>query len=213
VQRIGFLFDLDGTLIDSQLAVINSWTTVAIEAGIPLDSLVGFHGIPAEQTLRTLLEDREDAEIKSWVRRLTDLEIADVEGVRAIPGAAELLEELNERSIPWTIVTSCTTDLALARTTAANIPLPRTAVTFDQVERGKPFPDPFILGAQRLGRPTNLCWAIEDAPGGVRAAKDAGCTVAGVLTTHSKEELRLADHHLEHLDELLALADRFYSSS
>jgi sugar-phosphatase len=160
-----------------------------------------------------LLEDREDAEIKSWVRRLTDLEIADVEGVRAIPGAVELLEELNERSIPWTIVTSCTTDLALARTAAANILLPRNAVTFDQVAQGKPFPDPFILGAQRLGLASNLCWAIEDAPGGVKAAKDAGCLVAAVLTTHSREELNQADHHLDHLDQLLGAVDRFYSSS
>ncbi len=206
MPKIGFLFDLDGTLIDSQQAVTNSWTTVAIEAGIPLELLTGFHGIPAEQTLKVLLADRKEDEIRHWVRRLTDLEIADVEGVMPVSGAHELLAELNRRSIPWTIVTSCTTDLAFARTSAANIPFPENSVTFDQVVRGKPFPDPFILGAMRLGVDSSQCWAIEDAPGGVKAAKDAGCVVAGVLTTHKKEELHQADHLLERLDQLLEIA-------
>jgi sugar-phosphatase len=84
--------------------------------------------------------------------------------------------------------------------------MPANSVTFDQVSRGKPFPEPFILGADRLGLQTDQCWAIEDAPGGVTSAKEAGCTVAGVLTTHTREELPHADHHLEHLSQLLEKA-------
>ena len=206
MSQIGFLFDLDGTLVNSQEAVMNSWITMANEAGIPLQALAGHHGVPAEQTLRKVLADREEAEIQKWIRRVTDLEIADIDGVHAVPGALELLAELNDREIPWTIVTSCTTDLAIARTRAGKIPMPANSVTFDQVTRGKPFPEPFILGAERLGLPTNICWAIEDAPGGVTSAKGAGCTVAGVLTTHTREELPHADHHLEHLNELLGKA-------
>jgi sugar-phosphatase len=205
-KEIGFLFDLDGTLINSQESVMNSWITMANEAGIPLESLIGHHGLPAEQTIRKLLADREEIEIQRWIRRVTDLEIADVDGVRAVPGALELLAELTEREIPWTIVTSCTSDLALARTRAAKISLPANAVTFDQVSHGKPFPEPFILGAKRIGIPTNFCWAIEDAPGGVTSAKDAGCTVVGVLTTHARKELLHADHHVDHLDEVLVKA-------
>ena len=206
MRRIGFLFDLDGTLINSQDAVVNSWVTMANEAGIPLEALAGHHGVPAEQTLRKVLAGREEAEIQRWIRRVTDLEIADVDGVHAVPGAIELLTELTDREIPLTIVTSCTTDLAIARTRAGKIPMPTNSVTFDQVTRGKPFPEPFILGADRLGLQTSLCWAIEDAPGGVTSAKDAGCIVAGVLTTHTREELSHADHHLEHLNQLLGKA-------
>ena len=179
---------------------------MANEAGIPLEDLSGHHGVPAAQTLNRVLAGREEAEIQKWVRRVTDLEIADVDGVHAVPGALDLLNELSERNIPWTIVTSCTTDLAIARTSAGKIPFPANAVTFDQVNRGKPFPEPFILGAERIGLSTNSCWAVEDAPGGVTSAKDAGCTVAGVLTTHTREEISHADHHLEHLNELLAKA-------
>ena len=206
MKTIGFLFDLDGTLIDSTAAVMNSWITMANEAGIPLEALAGHHGIPAAQTVRNVMPEREEAEIKKWIRRVTDLEISDIEGVKAAPGALELLTELTDREIPWTIVTSCTTDLAIARTRAGKIPMPANSVTFDQVSRGKPFPEPFILGAERLGLPTNICWAIEDAPGGVTSAKEAGCIVAGVLTTHTREELPHADHHLEHLNQLLGKA-------
>jgi sugar-phosphatase len=203
LKKIGFLFDLDGTLINSQDSVVHSWVTMANEAGIPLEALAGHHGIPAEQTLRKILVGREEAEIQRWVKRVTELEIEDVDGTNAVPGALELLAELNDREIPWTIVTSCTTDLAIARTRAAKIPMPANSVTFDQVSRGKPFPEPFILGADRLGLQTDICWAIEDAPGGVTSAKEAGCIVAGVLTTHTREELPHADHHLDHLNQLL----------
>ena len=206
MKKIGFLFDLDGTLINSQDSVVHSWVTMANEAGIPLEALAGHHGIPAEQTLKKVLVGRDEAEIQRWVKRVTDLEIEDVDGTDAVPGALELLAELTDREIPWTIVTSCTTDLAIARTRAAKIPMPANSVTFDQVSRGKPFPEPFILGADRLGLQTDLCWAIEDAPGGVTSAKDAGCIVAGVLTTHTREELPHADHHLEHLNQLLGKA-------
>ena len=206
MKKIGFLFDLDGTLINSQDSVVHSWVTMANEAGIPLEALAGHHGIPAEQTLRKILVGREEAEIQRWVRRVTELEIEDVDGTNAVPGALELLAELSDREIPWTIVTSCTTDLAIARTRAAKIPMPANSVTFDQVSRGKPFPEPFILGADRLGLQTDICWAIEDAPGGVTSAKEAGCIVAGVLTTHTREELPHADHHLEHLNQLLGKA-------
>jgi sugar-phosphatase len=206
LKKIGFLFDLDGTLIDSTAAVMNSWITMANEAGIPLEALAGHHGIPAAQTIRNVIPDREEAEIQKWIRRVTDLEIADIEGIKAAPGALELLAELTDRKIPWTIVTSCTTDLAIARTRAAKIPMPANSVTFDQVSRGKPFPEPFILGADRLGLQTDICWAIEDAPGGVTSAKEAGCIVAGVLTTHTREELPHADHHLDHLNQLLGKA-------
>ena len=52
---------------------------MANEAGIPLEALAGHHGVPAEQTLRNVIGDREEAEIQKWIRRVTDLEMADIE--------------------------------------------------------------------------------------------------------------------------------------
>jgi sugar-phosphatase len=103
-------------------------------------------------------------------------------------------------------VTSCTIDLAKARASTAGIVMPQHSVTFDQVTLGKPHPEPFLLGAERINIGPENCWGIEDAPGGVRAAKSAGCTVAAVLTTHERDELTEADHHLETLVDLLSIS-------
>ena len=206
MSHIGFLFDLDGTLVNSKPAVERAWIKLAQEAQIPLEKMVGLHGIPAEQSLRMLLEDRSEEEIKSWVDRIEFLESSDTTGVVPIPGAKNLLNELNERNIPWTIVTSCTIPLAISRVTAAGIEMPDHSVTFNDVKLGKPHPEPFILGAKRIGLNPSQCWVIEDAPAGVKSGKSAGCTVAAVLTSHLKEQLNEADHFLTHLDELLPLA-------
>ena len=206
MSHIGFLFDLDGTLVNSKPAVERAWIKLAQEAQIPLEKMVGLHGIPAEQSLRMLLAERSEEEIKSWVDRIEYLESSDTEGVVAIPGAKNLLNELNNQNIPWTIVTSCTIPLALSRVKAAGIEMPDHSVTFNDVKLGKPHPEPFILGAKRIGLNPNQCWVIEDAPAGVRSGKSAGCTVAAVLTSHLKEQLQEADHFLNHLDELLPLA-------
>ncbi len=206
MSHIGFLFDLDGTLVNSKPAVERAWIKLAQEAQIPLEKMVGLHGIPAEQSLRMLLEDRSEDEIKSWVDRIEYLESSDTEGVVAISGAKELLSELNEKNIPWTIVTSCTIPLAISRVQAAGIEMPDHSVTFNDVELGKPHPEPFILGAQRIGLNPDQCWVIEDAPAGVKAGVAAGCTVAAVLTSHSKSQLNDAHHFLNHLNELLPLA-------
>jgi sugar-phosphatase len=206
MSHIGFLFDLDGTLVDSKPAVERAWIKLAQEAQIPLEKMVGLHGIPAEQSLRMLLEDRSEEEIKSWVDRIEFLESSDTTGVVPIPGAKNLLNELNERNIPWTIVTSCTIPLAISRVTAAGIEMPDHSVTFNDVKLGKPHPEPFILGAKRIGLDPSQCWVIEDAPAGVKSGKSAGCTVAAVLTSHLKEQLNESDHFLNHLDELLPLA-------
>jgi sugar-phosphatase len=206
MSHIGFLFDLDGTLVDSKPAVERAWIKLAQEAQIPLEKMVGLHGVPAEQSLRMLLEDRSEDEIKSWVDRIEFLESSDTAGVVPIPGAKNLLNQLNERSIPWTIVTSCTIPLAISRVKAAGIEMPDHSVTFNDVKLGKPHPEPFILGAKRIGLNPNQCWVIEDAPAGVKSGKSAGCTVAAVLTSHLKEQLNEADHFLNHLDDLLPLA-------
>jgi sugar-phosphatase len=206
MSHIGFLFDLDGTLVDSKPAVERAWIKLAQEAQIPLEKMVGLHGIPAEQSLRMLLEDRSEEEIKSWVDRIEFLESSDTAGVVAIPGAKNLLNELNERNIAWTIVTSCTIPLAISRVKAAGIEMPDHSVTFNDVKLGKPHPEPFILGAKRIGLNPDQCWVIEDAPAGVKSGKSAGCTVAAVLTSHLKDQLNEADHFLNHLDELLPLA-------
>jgi sugar-phosphatase len=118
------------------------------------------------------------------------LEIEDVEGIAALPGAAELL-----RTIPpnkYAIVTSATRALAEVRLRAAGLPVPANLVTARDVQRGKPSPDPYLMGARILGVPPVECVVIEDSPSGVRAGKAAGARVVALRTTATDAELQEA---------------------
>jgi sugar-phosphatase len=203
----GLLFDLDGTLIDSSEPIKRAWISTANEAGIPLEKLVGFHGIPAGQTLRTLLSDRSEAEITHWIEVITQKEVEDTEGIKANSGAYELFENLAETRTPWTIVTSCTRDLAIARLSAVNLPIPENLVTADQVSQGKPHPEPFQLGAERLELSPNLCYAVEDSIAGLKSASAAGCKTIALLLGITDTNITDFDHGIGHLSEILEILE------
>ena len=101
------------------------------------------------------------------------------------------------------IVTSCERPLALARLRATGLPVPDVLVTADQIARGKPAPDAYLLAAERLGVDPAECVVLEDAPAGVAAGRAAGMAVWAVTTTHEPEDLRAADRVAAHLTELL----------
>jgi sugar-phosphatase len=178
------VFDMDGTLIDSTAVVVRSWVRWAQEHDIDPRRLQGFHGVPAAAIVAELLprHRHEDA-----VARITELELADTDGIDVLPGAAEALAALAPDHSA--IATSCTAPLAAARISASGLVAPRVLVTADDVERGKPHPDPFLLAAQRLGVDPADCLVVEDAPGGLAAARAAGCSTLAVVTTTRREEL------------------------
>lgn len=178
------LFDMDGTLIDSIPVVIRSWLRWAEEHGLEPSALQGFHGVPAAAIVARLLpEGRHELALQ----RITELELADTDGITVLPGAAEALAELSPDHCA--IATSCTTPLAAVRIEATGLRVPRVLVTADDVERGKPHPDPFLLAAERLGVDPEQCLVVEDAPGGLEAARAAGCATLAVTTTTPLDEL------------------------
>jgi beta-phosphoglucomutase-like phosphatase (HAD superfamily) len=75
---------------------------------------------------------------------------------------------------------------------AAGLPAITHIVSGEDVPRGKPFPDPYQLGAQLLGVPPSDCLAIEDSPAGVTSARSAGCPTVALLTTHTRAQLAVA---------------------
>jgi sugar-phosphatase len=183
----GVLLDLDGTLIDSIAAVERSWVRWCGEYGIDPVRLLGFHGMPAKGVIARLLPEGDQV---AAFERIRDIEVADVDGIVVLPGAAALLATLAAGGVPTAIVTSGTTDLAEARLAATGLTHPPVVVTASDVERGKPWPDPWLEGARRLGVDPAECLVVEDAVAGLRAARAAGCrgTVA-VLGTTAREEL------------------------
>ena len=175
------LLDMDGTLVDSTAAIARCWSTWALEHGITQRQLVAAHGHgrPAAEIVRDLV-GAERAERAA--ARITELEVADVDGVVQLPGVPQLLAALPHGR--WAVVTSCDRALADARRGAAGLPEPAALVTYDDVARGKPDPECFLLGARRLGVDPADCLVVEDAPAGLAAARAAGCATLAVRTTH-----------------------------
>lgn len=187
------LFDMDGTLIDSIPAVVRSWLRWADEEGVDPARLVGFHGVPARGiAVKLLPADRVDAAVD----RIEAIETADTEGITVLPGTLLALATLTgsgrDGGDLCAIATSCTQPLATARIEATGLPAPRVVVTASDVRQGKPHPDPFLLAAQRLGVDPRECLVVEDAPGGLEAARGAGCATLAVTTTTVPADL-LAD--------------------
>ncbi|MEZ3499269.1 sugar phosphatase [Pantoea sp. KPR_PJ] len=177
----GFLFDLDGTLVDSLPAVERAWSNWGARHNIAADEILNFiHGKQAITSLRHFMAGQPDDAIQAEFHLLEQCEAQDTDGVRALPGAQALLTSLNEMQIPWAIVTSGTLPVAHARHKAAGLPLPSVFITAEQVARGKPEPDPYLLGAEKLGLPARACVVVEDAPAGILSGLNAGCAVVAV---------------------------------
>ena len=88
------------------------------------------------------------------------------------------------------IVTSGTLPVAIARIKAANLPIPVVLITPEQVSMGKPDPEPYIAGANKLGVDVEKCIVFEDAPAGARSGVSAGAKVVGILTQFDLETLQ-----------------------
>lgn len=178
------LFDLDGTLIDSLPAVERAWSLWAERVGLsPAEVLPRIHGRRSLDSVKLFAPHLDPIAEDAWLR---NLESSDTEGVKLLDGAIELLESLAEA--PWAIVTSGTQDVATARLTATGIPVRPQNVYGDDVAAGKPDPEPFALGASRLGVGADRCVAFEDTVGGTMSAAQAGCRVIGIAHSDSDFE-------------------------
>ncbi|HUI73590.1 MAG TPA: HAD family hydrolase [Candidatus Acidoferrum sp.] len=181
----GVLFDLDGVLVDSTPAVARVWTIWAQKHGFdPEETVRQAHGRPSLSTVRELLPNANHEEENRVLERM---EIEDLEGVVPLPGAMELLKALPVER--WAIVTSCTRALARVRIRAAGLLAPKYLVTANDIQHGKPNPEPYLKGAALLGLRPAECLVVEDAPAGIRAGKAAGARVLAVQTTERDELL------------------------
>ncbi len=188
VQAQGMLFDMDGVLVSSIASANRCWKLWAKHYGVPNWQDVKIpHGTRAEEIVKLLAPH---ADVTEGLHRIEDMEIADVHDIVTLPGALDLLQSMPlER---WAIVTSATDRLLVARLRAAGLPQPDRLISANMVTRGKPDPQPYLMGAARLGVSAADCLVFEDAPSGVQAGVAADAHVVGVLGTTPAEKL-LAD--------------------
>ncbi|MCD2497542.1 HAD-IA family hydrolase [Microbacterium nymphoidis] len=193
----GFLFDMDGTLVDSTAVVEAVWAELAAQYGLDLAELHAFgHGRQSRTTIHHFLADR-GADVAAAALRFVDTEEETrLDGVVEIPGAAALLGALREQGAPVALVTSASLPLALARMGAAGVPMPDVIVTAERVEHSKPHPDGYLLGASLLGLAAEDCVGFEDADAGVAAVRSAGAQLVVVGETNLRSTVdapRVAD--------------------
>jgi mannitol-1-/sugar-/sorbitol-6-phosphatase len=169
IETKALLFDNDGVLVDSHDSVDQCWAKWAIEFGIEGFSISNHYGTRAQDLVLSLVGAERFEEGNN---RINELEQESAHETVALPGAVQLLPSLPVDR--WTICTSANPKLGLARIEAAGLPVPKHLVTGGDVKNGKPAPDPYLLGASRLGFAPVDCVVFEDAQAGVTAAKAAG---------------------------------------
>jgi mannitol-1-/sugar-/sorbitol-6-phosphatase len=184
VQAI--LFDMDGTLLDSGVAVRRTWERWAARHGLDADAILAVsHGRRDKETVRAFAPVGVDlAKEVAWVQKE---ELEQKDGVVPVRGAAAFLASLPRNRVA--LVTSAPRPLALMRLALADLPAPDLMITAEDVESGKPNPEGYIKAARLLGFEPADCLVIEDAPSGLEAGHASGATVLAVATTLKSTEL------------------------
>jgi HAD superfamily hydrolase (TIGR01509 family) len=217
--RTAFLFDLDGTLVDSVYQHVLAWREALESEGISL-SVWRIHrkiGMSGGLLTNMLLREtglRLDPERKERLRKLHAAAMARFQDqIRPLPGARALLDALTDADIPWAIATSGRLETAAPALEKLGIdPAIAPVITRDRVKYAKPDPDLFIAAAELLAFPIEQSQVVGDSVWDMLAARRARALGIGVLSGgYGQEELERAGAYrvyadpadlLEHLDEV-----------
>jgi sugar-phosphatase len=192
------LFDLDGVLVDSTASVGRVWKNWAEQHGLDPEQVIRTaHGRRSIETIRACAPH---IDAQSALRIVEQLEIDDTLDLAVIAGARELLSSLPHDK--WAVVTSGTRALATSRLKAAGLPIPSILVSADEVNHGKPHPEPYLRGAQLMGLAPEQCVVFEDTPPGIQAGHAAGIPVLALTTTYPAEMLQTADAIIRSLADI-----------
>jgi HAD superfamily hydrolase (TIGR01549 family) len=213
-----FLFDLDGTLVDSVYQHVLAWREALEADGIQvavwrIHRRIGMSGGLFLNALQRETGRRLTAEVTARVHREHDeayLRLASQ--VRALPGARELLRYLSEARVPWAIATSGRMQTARSALDLLGVPAEAPIITRDLVQRAKPDPDLFLAAAEHLGVPIQESVVVGDSVWDLLAARRCSALGVGLLSGgYGQDELERAGAYrvyqdpadlLRHLDEI-----------
>jgi HAD superfamily hydrolase (TIGR01509 family) len=213
-----FIFDLDGTLVDSVYEHVLAWQQALAELGLNISvwrihRKIGMSGglfatALARETGRELTPDETARLQKAHAAAYA----ARAGGIRPLPGARELLAFLTDAGVPWAIATSGYRETAGPTVRELDVPDGVPLVTRDQVAHAKPDPDLFVAAAERLGVDVTQAMVVGDSVWDLLAARRAGAMGIGLLSGgYGREELERAGAFrvyedpadlLTHLDEV-----------
>jgi HAD superfamily hydrolase (TIGR01509 family) len=216
--RTAFLFDLDGTLVDSVYQHVLAWRDAMAAVGIEL-AVWTIHrriGMSGGLMANAILRETGHAVSHEEARRLVKLHGEAYarlsHQVRPLPGARELLEYLTRSGVPWSIATSSHIESARPTLEALNVPAGVPVITRDQVEHAKPDPDLFLAAARSLGVEISDSVVVGDSVWDLLAARRARALGVGLLSGgYGQDELERAGAYrvyqdpadlLRHLDEV-----------
>ncbi len=190
-----FIFDMDGTVIDTEKYYLRCWPKALAHFGydVSFEDILSLRSLGRPFAPERLKEITGDPDCDYWAvrdyRRGLVEECVKQEGIDVKPGAVTLFEELKRRGIARAIATATDEDR-----TARFLEKVGLSGMFDKiicasmVERGKPAPDIYKLAVERLGLKPEECVAVEDAPNGVKSAYDAGLKVIMVPDASEPDE-------------------------
>jgi HAD superfamily hydrolase (TIGR01509 family) len=211
-----FLFDLDGTLIDSVYQHVIAWRAALAEMGIDL-SVWRIHrrigmsgGLFVSALLRETGLSLSRGDIERLQRAHADEYRAQMDSVLPLPGAAELLGSLTERGVPWAIATSGYAATARPALKLLGLPEDTPMVTRDLVRHAKPDPDLFLAAAALLDIDPRHAMVVGDSVWDLLAARRAGSIGIGVMSGgYGREELERAGAYRVYADpaDLLSRLD------
>ncbi len=200
------LFDLDGTLINSEPRSVAVWAKVLRARGVEPDEalrrrFMGRRGRDVVTELSHLFpgESLDDIFADLW-RYGQDPDLPQVE---QLPQSVAFLHHLHSQGVPFALVTSAGPHWAESTLEALGVrAMFRGLVTADDVTAGKPHPEGYLNGARILGHDPEHIVVFEDTPAGIEAGRSAGMRVVGITTTHPPQALARADLVVDHLTQV-----------
>lgn len=205
-EPIGVIFDMDGVLVDSAQPHLESWQVLAEEndRSITREQFAASFGRQNNDIIPLLFGDMDAKRCAALADRKEEI-YRDL--VRHAPpivsGAVELVQALHERGVLLAVGSSGprqNIELVLAAMGVGEL-IP-VVISGDEVQRGKPDPQVFLLARQGLGIEAGRCAVVEDAPAGIAAALSAGTRAIAILMHHPAEAFANADCIVDRLSDL-----------
>jgi beta-phosphoglucomutase family hydrolase len=203
----GVICDMDGTLIETTGADYSAWKRLFAEHGkeLSFEDYFPLIGMKSEVVAKSRLHLTDEEAVREALAKKMKYftEIVSAHGIKIVPYASKLLQQLKDHDIRIALATSSRKKkMKLVLELTGLLPYFEEIVTGDEVGKSKPAPDIFLRAAEKLKLSPNECLVLEDASNGVKAAKNAKMKCVAITTTHTAEQLSEADLVIDSFEQL-----------